>query len=46
MDTYCPEGISIIVPKQECVSDLLIANTGNIGIRISDDPVFFRYVMN
>ncbi|MDR0508011.1 MAG: threonylcarbamoyl-AMP synthase [Dysgonamonadaceae bacterium] len=38
LDEFCPGAITIIVPKQEWVSDLLIANTGNIGIRIPDAP--------
>ena len=42
MDIYCPGAISIIVPKQEWVSDLLIANTGNIGIRIPDEPCIIQ----
>ncbi|MDR0681270.1 MAG: threonylcarbamoyl-AMP synthase [Dysgonamonadaceae bacterium] len=42
LDTYCPGAISIIVPKQEWVSDLLIANTGNIGIRIPDEPCILQ----
>jgi len=42
LDTYCPGAISIIVPKQDWVSDLLIANTGNIGIRIPDEPCILQ----
>jgi len=42
LDTYCPGAISIIVPKQEWVSDLLIANTGNIGIRIPNEPCILQ----
>ena len=42
LDTYCPGAISIIVPKQEWVSDLLIANTGNIGIRIPNEPCIMQ----
>ncbi len=42
LKAHCPGAISVIVPKQDWVSDLLVANTGNIGVRIPDSPCILQ----
>jgi len=34
-----PGPITIICPKKDTISDVLVANTGNLGIRIPDSPI-------
>ncbi len=38
-NSFMPGPLTIICPKKPIVSDLLVANTGNLGIRIPDNPV-------
>jgi L-threonylcarbamoyladenylate synthase len=35
---FCPGPLTVVCPKREHVSDLLVAGTGNLGIRIPDTP--------
>lgn len=39
-----PGPLTVICPKRPVVSDLLVANTGNLGIRIPDSPVLLQVV--
>ncbi len=34
VDKFLPGALTIIAPKKDIVSDLLVANTGNLGIRM------------
>jgi L-threonylcarbamoyladenylate synthase len=39
-----PGPVTVICPKKPIVSDLLVANTGNLGIRIPDSPIVIQVV--
>ena len=41
---YFPGPLTVICPKRQIVSDLLVANTGNLGIRVPDCPVTLQVV--
>lgn len=41
---FFPGPLTIICPKRPIVSDLLVANTGNLGIRVPDCPVTLQVV--
>ena len=44
MNVFLPGPITVICPKKPVVSDLLVANTGNLGIRMPDSPVTLQVV--
>lgn len=39
-----PGPLTVICPKRPIISDLLVANTGNLGIRVPDCPVTLQVV--
>ena len=39
---FMPGPLTVVCPKRSIVSDLLVANTGNLGIRIPDSPVMMQ----
>lgn len=41
---FLPGPLTVICPKRPIVSDLLVANTGNLGIRVPDCPVTLQVV--
>ena len=41
---FFPGPLTVICPKRPIVSDLLVANTGNLGIRVPDCPVTLQVV--
>lgn len=41
---FFPGPLTVICPKREIISDLLVANTGNLGIRVPDCPVTMQVV--
>lgn len=43
-DKFLPGPLTVICPKRPIVSDFLVANTGNLGIRVPDCPVTLQVV--
>ena len=41
---FFPGPLTIICPKRPIISDELVANTGNLGIRVPDSPVVLQIV--
>ena len=41
MDRFCPGPLSLVVPKKECVPDLVTAGQPTVGLRFPSHP-FFR----
>jgi L-threonylcarbamoyladenylate synthase len=39
MEYLLPGPLTVICPKKEAISDRLVADTGNLGIRIPDSPI-------
>jgi L-threonylcarbamoyladenylate synthase len=42
MESLLPGPLTVICPKRETVPDLLVAGTGNLGIRIPDSPAVLQ----
>ena len=44
LQTFTPGPLTVVCPKREAVPDLLVAGTGNLGIRVPDSPVTLQVI--
>ncbi len=44
LQIFTPGPLSVVCPKREAVPDILVAGTGNVGIRVPDSPVTLQII--